>query len=55
MLYAVGEKDSWQVMPFLKGAASSGKSTILIHVCRNLYESTDVGMLSNNTGLSVRR
>jgi len=36
------------VLPFLKGAASSGKSTILTRVCRGLYEPADVGTLSNN-------
>lgn len=37
-----------QVVFFLKGAASSGKSTILTRVCRGLYEPADVGTLSNN-------
>ena len=36
------------MLPFLKGAASSGKSTILTRVCRGLYEPADVGTLSNN-------
>ena len=48
LIYEVGEKDGWQVVPFLKGAASSGKSTILTRVCRGLYEPADVGTLSNN-------
>jgi hypothetical protein len=48
MLYDVGERDAWQVIPFLKGAASSGKSTLLVHVCRNFYQHDDVGTLSNN-------
>jgi hypothetical protein len=48
LLYDVGELDGWQVLPFLKGAASSGKSTILTRVCRNFYEAEDVGTLSNN-------
>ena len=38
LIYEVGELDGWQVLPFLKGAASSGKSTILTRVCRNLYD-----------------
>jgi hypothetical protein len=50
MIYEVGELDGWQVLPFLKGAASSGKSTILTRVCRGLYEPADVGTLSNNIG-----
>jgi hypothetical protein len=48
LLYPLNELDSWQVIPFLKGAASSGKSTILMGVCRRLYEPGDVGVLSNN-------
>ena len=48
LIYEVGEMDGWQVLPFLKGAASSGKSTILTRVCRNLYDHADVGTLSNN-------
>jgi hypothetical protein len=48
LIYEVGELDGWQVLPFLKGAASSGKSTILTRVCRGLYEAADVGTLSNN-------
>ena len=37
-----------QVIPYLKGQASSGKSTILLRVCRTLYDKADVGVLSNN-------
>jgi phage/plasmid-associated DNA primase len=48
LIYEVGERDGWQVLPYLKGAASSGKSTILVRVCRGLYDATDVGVLSNN-------
>lgn len=48
LIYEVNELDGWQVLPFLKGAASSGKSTILNRVCRGLYEPADVGTLSNN-------
>lgn len=48
LVYEVNEMDKWQVIPFLKGAASSGKSTLLMHVCRGLYEDADVGVLSNN-------
>lgn len=48
MLYATGETDGWQVMPYLKGQASSGKSTILLGVCRNMFDPSDVGVLSNN-------
>ena len=48
LIYEVGELDEWQVVPYLKGAASTGKSTILMRVCRSLYETADVGVLSNN-------
>lgn len=48
LIYEVNERDKWQVLPFLKGAAASGKSTILMSVCRNLYEPEDVGVISNN-------
>ena len=48
MLYELNEKDRWSVIPYLKGAASSGKSTILEHVCSGFYEPEDVGTLSNN-------
>ena len=48
LLYQVGEMDCWQVIPFLKGTAGSGKSTIALKVCGNLFEKTDVGILSNN-------
>jgi hypothetical protein len=48
LLYDVGDLDGWQVVPFLKGAAQSGKSTILTRVCRDFYDAADVGVLSNN-------
>lgn len=48
LIYAMKEADRWEVIPYLKGQASSGKSTLLMHVCRNLYDLADVGILSNN-------
>lgn len=48
ILYEVGDMDEWQVMPFLKGRAKSGKSTILTRVCKEFYHPLDVGVLSNN-------
>lgn len=48
MLYAVNESDNWQVMPFLLGAAQSGKSTILNYIVGKIYEEHDIGCLSNN-------
>ena len=48
LLYSVGDLDEWQVMPFLKGKAKSGKSTILTKVCKQFFHALDVGVLSNN-------
>jgi hypothetical protein len=48
LLYDLNDMDRWQVIPYLKGQASSGKSTILLRVCRNFYDKSDVGVLSNN-------
>lgn len=48
LIYEVGELDCWQVIPFLKGTAGSGKSTIALKVCGNIFEKSDVGILSNN-------
>lgn len=48
LLYEINHKDSWQVIPFCKGQASSGKSTILLKVAKNFFEKVDVGVLSNN-------
>jgi hypothetical protein len=48
LLYSVGELDNWQVIPYIKGMASSGKSTILTRVARMFYDAEDVGTLSNN-------
>lgn len=48
LLYEVGEMDCWQVIPFLKGTAGSGKSTIALKVCGNLFDKSDIGILSNN-------
>ena len=48
LLHAVGDLDEWQVMPFLKGKAKTGKSTILTKVCKQFFHALDVGVLSNN-------
>jgi hypothetical protein len=48
MLYEVGEKDGWQVIPMLLGVAGSGKSTVTDQLIGNIFERTDVGVLSNN-------
>jgi hypothetical protein len=48
LMFDVGELDGWQVIPFLKGTGSSGKSTIVLKVARAFYNANDVGILSNN-------
>lgn len=47
MMHNVGSKDGWQVAPFFKGVAGTGKSTIL-RVIAMFYDAEDVGVLSNN-------
>lgn len=47
LFYEVNEKDSWQVIPFLKGVAGTGKSTV-IKVVQRFYSSRDIGVISNN-------
>lgn len=49
LCYDVGDLDGWQVIPFFKGIAGSGKSTLINHVFKKFYENDDVGILSNNT------
>lgn len=46
-LYDVGNIDEWQIMPFVKGVAGSGKST-MGSVLRHLYAASDVGIMSSN-------
>ena len=48
LCFDVGELDGWQVIPFFKGIARSGKSTVITKVFRKFYESNDVRTLSNN-------
>jgi len=48
LCYDVSDIDSWQVIPFLKGIARSGKSTIITKVFKKFYDSDDVRTLSNN-------
>jgi len=48
MMYDLGERDGWQVIPFLLGVAGSGKSTITDMLIGSLYDRVDVGVLSNN-------
>ena len=48
MIYEIDEMDGWQVIMFLQGQAGTGKSTIALNVCKQLYDEEDVGTLSNN-------
>ena len=48
LCYEVGELDGFQVMPFFKGIARSGKSTAINDVFKQFYEIEDVKTLSNN-------
>jgi hypothetical protein len=48
LCFNVGDLDGWQVIPFLKGIARSGKSTLITKVFKKFYESEDSRTLSNN-------
>jgi hypothetical protein len=48
LCYDVGELDKWQVIPFMKGIARSGKSTLINNVFQRFYQSEDVKTLGNN-------
>jgi Family of unknown function (DUF5906) len=48
LCFDTNDQDSWQVIPFLKGIAGSGKSTIITKICKKFYDSDDVRTLSNN-------
>lgn len=48
LCFEVGDLDDWQVMPFFKGLAGTGKSTVLFHVVKHFYDEEDVKTLSNN-------
>ncbi|KAJ3053875.1 hypothetical protein HK102_011610, partial [Quaeritorhiza haematococci] len=45
--YWVGEHDSWQVMPFLKGLANTGKSSVL-KIVQKMFNPPAVGSISVN-------
>ena len=47
MFFEVGDLDKWTVLPFFKGVAGSGKSTIGKHLKR-VYGSGDVAIMSAN-------
>jgi len=48
LCFDVSDIDSWQIIPFLKGIARSGKSTLITKVFKKFYDSEDVRTLSNN-------
>jgi len=48
LCFNVGEMDGWQIIPFLKGIARSGKSTLITKVFAHFYDVDDVRTLSNN-------
>lgn len=48
LMFDVGDMDQWQVIPFLKGIARSGKSTLITKVFKKFYDNEDVRTLSNN-------
>jgi hypothetical protein len=58
LLYEIGDKDEWQVIPFFKGKAGTGKSTIC-KIMFYIYGRDLMGVLSNNIekkfGLSAFR
>lgn len=47
LLYDMNDMDKWQCIPFFKGTAGSGKSTIC-NLISAIYDPSDVGTLSNN-------
>ena len=49
LIYDVGELDNWQVIPFIKGLAGSGKGTIVTNIARELYDICDVGVVGNES------
>jgi phage/plasmid-associated DNA primase len=48
LCFDIGDLDTWQVIPFFKGIARSGKSTLITKVFKKFYENEDVKTLSNN-------
>lgn len=48
LCFDIGDLDGWQIIPFLKGVAMSGKSTLITKVFKKFYEPEDVKTLSNN-------
>ena len=47
LIYGVGERDNWQIIPFLLGKAGTGKST-LAKIVRHFYPAEEVATVSSN-------
>jgi len=45
MLYEIGERDSWQIAPYIFGVSKSGKSTIA-QILEMFFDETQVGVLT---------
>ena len=48
LLHEVGRHDGWQCVLYIKGAAGTGKSTIVNEVASKFFDVADVGRLDNN-------
>lgn len=48
LMFDVGDMDQWQIIPFFKGIARSGKSTLIVKVFKKFYDADDAKTLSNN-------
>lgn len=48
LFFAVGQRDRWQVMPFLYGDSNTGKSTLL-NVIKAMFSVEGIAIMSSNT------
>ena len=48
LLYQLGQYDDFQVFPFIRGIANTGKSVIVDYVCEHLLPSQEVGKVCAN-------
>jgi hypothetical protein len=46
-LFPLNEHDNWQIIPFFRGKAGTGKSTILEHVMAKMFASEDVAFIAD--------
>jgi hypothetical protein len=49
MLYNRNELENWQVAPYIKGIAGSGKSTIANYFLAKIFDKADVGILQDSS------